>query len=238
MTKSHCHEIEVKYKIDSDRVEKFTTVLDKLGFTPKPTSTIIDKWLPDGKSMIRLREQKRVQKNGKIKTTYEVASKKTIERDGGIKSKCEYEHKVNKVMKVYLLKQAKRKGRAIPKVQKTRTSWVVTIKGRDYTAVIDRVTKLGKHNGFYFELETLIPSDVEDPKASKDVKALAQKILNAAYRGSEGKPTTCELLSYRKMAMANQAKQRRAKKAKQSKAKQTKAKQATTKLLPAKQHCK
>ncbi len=233
MAKQHCHEIEVKYKIDSDKVETFETVLDKLGFTHKSTSKLIDRWLSNGKSMIRLREQRREQKNGKIKTTYEVASKKTIERDGGIKSKCENENKISKFMKIVLLKQATQKRRAIPTVQKTRNSWTVTIKGRDYTAVIDHVTKLGKYNGFYFELETLIPYDVEDPKASKDVKALAQKILNAAYRGCADKPTTCELLSYRKMAMANQAKQRRAKKAKQAK-----LKGVPTKLLPARQHCK
>lgn len=220
MTKKHCHEIEVKYNLQSDKVEKIAEVLLKLGFTFKSKAKLIDRWLPTG---TRLREQKTASKESK----YEIAKKKTIKKDGGLKNKCENEKKIDTFIKTELLSLAHSTRRALPTVTKTRTSWTVTIKGRDYTAVIDRVTKLGKFNGFYFELETLVPFDVDDPTAEADVEALATKILAAAYKGSKSKPTKV-LLSYRKMALIHQAKQRRDKRAK-AKLKFVKPKAATYK---------
>ncbi len=222
MTKQHCHEIEVKYKVQKDKVEKIIASLEKLGFTFKSTTKVMDKWLPIGKEWIRLREEKKI--NGGSK--HQIASKKTIEKDGGLKNKCEAESDINKFTSSVLLNLAKQIRRALPTVHKTRTTFAATINGRKYTAVIDHVEKLGKFNGYYFELETLVPFKVDDPTAKSDVKKLASKLLSLAYKGVKGKPTKCELMSYRKMALAQQAKQRRAKQLK-LKLKPAKPKRAT-----------
>ena len=240
MKKEHCHEIEVKYTVKSDKVEKIKTALERLGFTFKSTAKIVDKWLPVGKEWVRLREQKKLvtNKSGETKfgdSKFEVGSKKTIEEDGGLKNKCENESGTDEFIADTMLKMAKHNRRALPTVRKTRTSWTVVINKREYTAVIDHVYKLGRFNGFYFELETLVPFNVDDPSAKSDVKKLASKILSAAYKGAKGKPTKCELMSYRKMALAYQAKQRRTKQIK-LKLKQAKPKRSQTKR-PSKHHC-
>jgi adenylate cyclase class IV len=231
--KNHCHEIEMKYKVQANKVQNFIAALKQLGFKKKSENELVDRWLPNGKAWLRLRKQT---KNGK--STYEIASKKTVEKNDGIKNKCEAEKRIKKSRALYLLRTAKQIRRALPTVHKTRTSWTVTINGRKYTAVIDKVKKLGKFNGFYFELETLVPFDVDDPRAKSDVKKLAAKIMNAAYKGTEGKPTQCELMSYRKMALAHLAKQLRAKRAKLKsiKPKRARSKQQNSKQLPT-HHC-
>lgn len=226
--KEHVHEIEVKYVIQPAKVKNIAAALEKLGFTHKSTTTVTDRWLRIGKDSVRLREQKK----GANGIKYFLASKKTIEKDDGLKNKCEAECKINKFTRDVLLKLAKQKRRALPIVHKSRTSWTAIINDREYTAVIDHVEKLGEFNGYYFELETLIPFDVNDPGAKADVKALASKILTAAYKGAKGKPTECEQMSYRRMALAYMAKQR---KAKQNKAKQVKPKPARTKQRKPKQ---
>lgn len=241
--KNHCHEIEVKYKVQSDKVQNIIEALNNLGFKVKSKTKVVDRWLPDGKEWLRLRQQTPLPKKGDEsdpKPTYEVATKKTMAKSDGIKSKCEAESMIKPHHARAWLRMAKKIRRALPTVHKTRTSWKVTINGRKYTAVIDKVTKLGKFNGYYFELETLVPFDVDDPKAMSDVKKLAAKILNAAYKGAKGKPTQCELMSYRKMALAHLAKQKRAKRAKLKlkpiKPKRPRSKQQHTKQRPT-HHC-
>lgn len=214
MKKEHCHEIEVKYKVKADKVENIKAALKQLGFTHKSTAKIVDRWLPNGKKWLRLRQQNKIVNNKLGPTKFEAGIKKTIARKGGIKNKCENESEEPYFIVRHMLDTAKRYRQAVPTVRKTRTSWTVVINKRKYTAVIDHVYKLGRFNGFYFELETLVPFNVDDPSAKSDVKKLAAKILTAAYKGAKGKPTKCELMSYRRMALAYQATQRRTKQAK------------------------
>lgn len=220
MKKEHCHEIEVKYRVQANKKEKLAEVLKALGFRPKSTCEVFDRWITVDKKPIRLR----VQRIGK-QEKYELASKKTITNNAGLKNKCENEDALSDFQYWYINEQATRNRKALPTVFKTRVSFTAKINGRQYTAVIDKVKRLGKFNGFYFELETLVPFDVDDPSAESDVKKLAAKIFRAAYKGSKDKPLLW-LMSYRKMALAHMASQKRKRKNKQAAIKQVKPKQA------------
>lgn len=202
--KEHVHEIEVKYAIHGKKVNDIFDALMDLGFRHKATYDLVDMWLPpkEEKESLRVREQ--IQ--GGVRK-YFLSSKKTHVKDGGIKNKCEAESRIDEFTRQVLIGLALRMRSTLPVVRKTRYTWKGKVGGREYTVAIDEVVDLGRFSGFYFEVETLVPLNTNDPKAMDDVKRMAAKILEAAYAGEKNLQFRYEKLSYRKMARLYQAEQ-------------------------------
>jgi len=202
--KEHVHEIEVKYVIHEEKVDDIFDVLLSQGFVHKATYDLVDRWLPpkEAKESLRVREQ--TQGNT---TKYFFSSKKTNEKLGRIKNKCEAESEIDEFIKDALIGIALRVRSPLPEVRKRRYSWQGRLGSRDYTVVIDEVFDLGRFSGFYFECETLVPFEVSDPKAKDAVERLALRILRAAYKAEKRLKYKYANLSYRKMAKIHQAEQ-------------------------------
>lgn len=202
--KVHVHEIEVKYTINSDKVNDIFDTLTDMGFRHKATYDLVDTWLPPKEKSESLRVREQIQ--GKSRK-YFLSSKKTKEKDGEGKNKCEAESKIDEFTRQVLIGLALRMRSVLPVVRKTRYSWQGRIRSRDYTVVVDEVVNLGRFSGFYFEVETLVAYNTVDPAAMEGVKRLALQILHAAYDGEKNLKFAHATLSYRKMAKIHQAEQ-------------------------------
>ncbi len=203
--KEHVHEIEVKYTIHAEKVSDIFDTLMDMGFRHDATYDLIDTWLPPKEKNESLRVRKQIQ--GKS-CKYFLSSKKTNEKDGEVKNKCEAESKIDEFARDVLIALALRMRAELPTVHKTRYSFKGRVGSRDYTVAIDEVVDLGRFSGFYFEVETLVPFGVSDAKAMPDVKRTALKILHAAYEGEKKLKFQKQLLSYRKMARLYKSRRR------------------------------
>lgn len=202
--KEHVHEIEVKYVVHQKKVNDIFDTLVNMGFRHKSTCELVDMWLSPKRKGESLRIRKQTQDKS---VKYLLSRKKTTEKDGEVKNKCEAESKISASKYRTLSASAKRVSGQLLKVCKTRYTFEGRIGKRRYTVAVDEVVDLGHFSGFYFEVETLVPFKVVDRKAMPDVKRTALQILNDAYEGEKLRFQK-QKLSYRKMARLHYARKR------------------------------
>jgi adenylate cyclase class IV len=202
--KTHVHEIEVKYSIHGTKVNDIFDTLMDLGFRHKATYDLVDMWLPPKEKGESLRVREQIDGTSR---KYLLSSKKSNEKDGEIKNKCEAESQIDDFIREVVIGLALRIRDSLPVVRKTRYHWQGRIGARDYTVAIDEVLDLGRFSGFYLEVETLVPADKADPAAKDDVKRIALQILETAYKAEENLTFSYVKLSYKKMAKIYQAEQ-------------------------------
>jgi predicted adenylyl cyclase CyaB len=172
-TQTHM-EVERKFAISKTDYDRLPEKLKAFGYSFDSTCQMTDKFLPTEKpgDMRRIRIETT---NGLIRR---MLTLKTWVEIGGSRERQETEEELGEQASATLVDIAQQLIKTdLPSFSKERTEYKNQIGGRDIKVALDTVQGLGHYDGFYMEVEVIVPVGDDVGSARQQIEAIATKLL-------------------------------------------------------------
>lgn len=168
-------EVERKFRITDEEAASLPAQIAKLGFAPGDAVTMTDTFLPVEREgdMARIRDEKQ----GSCLRSMLTLKSWVVTPDGG-KERSERECGLRPGIRSLLLYSGRLvNGGRLMSFSKHRQHFNGLCDGRQAVVAIDSVGGLGRHSGFYLEVEVLVPAGEDVQAARLRISEIASNVL-------------------------------------------------------------